>query len=114
MTKTKLQVGQRVFLVDSTPYSIRRSTQWVDIIKVGRKRAYFGNRGSYVHMENMRAFERNGYDWATAYLSEDDYNAHMQLREGWDNFHSAIRNLWSVPEGMTSEKIAEARKVLGI
>lgn len=115
MTKTKLQVGQRVFLVIHPRYSVRTSTRWVDIVKVGRTRAHFGDQGSFVHMENMRAFDRNGYDWATAYLSEDEYKRGVQLRDDWEKFKDAIYNVWvHVPDGMTSEKIAEARKVLGI
>lgn len=105
-----LTVGQKLWFVPA----YNRQPYEVEIKKIGRKWAHTDSysRTLRIDVETMRPHEDDGN--GQCYLSREDYEAKQALSAAWREFHRAILYVNNVPGGMTVEKIAEARQMLGL
>lgn len=106
----ELTVGQKLWFVPKYRYSPYE----VEIKKIGRKWIHTesNSRNLRIDAETMTAHDADGN--GMCYLSREDYEARQELSMAWRNFSDDIRKTYRVPNGVTVEKIAEARKLLGL
>lgn len=106
-----LTVGQELFFVNHQTRSA--ITQIVSVVKIGRKWADLSNR----HRIDMVTFRADGGGYnspGTAYLSEQIYRDKVALSRAWQSLTQKISGMYSIPTGMTIEKIDQIADLLGI
>ena len=108
----QLQVGQKLWFVPSSDY---KKPCEVEIKKIGRKWAHTEQHCQVlrIDVETLRPHEDDGM--GQCYLSRDAYEAKQAIDAAWRELTKAIESQrWRSPDGVTVEKIAEARKLLGL
>ncbi len=107
-----LQVGQKLWFVGSH----RHSGDPCEVIveKIGRKWATIDKMADRIDIETLVA-DGNGYSSpGRCYLSRAEYESKIALDNAWGEFTKLMRNAYQMPNGMTVEKIAQARAILGL
>lgn len=103
-----LTVGQQLYYV---PSQRRAEPGFVTVTKVGRKWAEIGpNRR--VNMETM-ALDGGGYSSpGTCYLSKEEHDAEVELRDTWARFRELMDGCYGVPDGIRPSQIENAARAL--
>jgi hypothetical protein len=83
------------------------------ISKVGRKWVETNKRGVRFNTDTLYVDKRFGAA-VRVWLSLDDYKRELVLNATWARFRGDIGRTYRAPDGMTLERIAEARRVLGM
>lgn len=107
----ELTVGQKLWFVPGYNYQPFD----VEVVKIGRRWATVENymhRAIRIDIETMRPHENDGN--GLCYLSREDYETKQALGVAWRNLCSDISRMYRTPDGVTVEKIAAARKLLGL
>lgn len=103
----KLEVGQKLWYV---PNSSRDNQQEVTIQSIGRKWAKAG----YVGNVDINTLEVDGGKYSSpgkCYLSQKEYDNYVLIRSAWAELARKIP-MYSLPEGMTQEKIDAISKLI--
>lgn len=107
----KLEVGQKLWFVPGT-YSNARGREVV-VVHIGRKWAELAD-SNRVEIETLKV-DGGKYGYlGQCYLTRQEHEKSEALRREWSDFCHALSGWTRPPEGMTREKIVEARKLLGI
>lgn len=106
----ELTVGQKLYFVPA----YNRQPYEVEVKKVGRRwaSAVNGRIKMRLDIETLCPHEDDGS--GIAYLSREDYEQRLALDVAWRELHKALIYRDRLPNGVTVEKIAEARKLLGL
>lgn len=96
-----ITVGQKLYYVPRQ----RARHEFVTVTKVGRKWLETSARFR-LNKDTLAAEGWNGNSPGRAYLSQEDYTSVVNLQNAWRALRQRINNSWSVPEGVTVEKIA--------
>lgn len=103
-------VGQKLWFVPS--HNERWSSQKeVTVRKVGRK---------WVELDTGQRIEKgkriiDGGDYSSpgsVYSSKQEYDNYVSLNNAWDDLRRTIDKRYSPPDGMTIEKIEQAKAIL--
>lgn len=105
-----LSVGDCLFYVANDN---RRSTSHVSVEKIGRKWVTLSN---YVRVD-ISTLAADGGDYmspGTAYRTEKEYRDRLAVREAWASLNRHLGRMYSMPDGMTVEKMDQIADLLGI
>jgi hypothetical protein len=107
-----LEIGQKLWFVPSD----RRWSQprEVTVTKIGRKWAYT-NRYRNEEKVDKETLVVSGGGYASpgrCWLSQEEYEAHAAADREWRRLKNDMP--WSVPNGVTVEKIGVVRRLLGL
>lgn len=109
---TELKVGQKLWFV---PCGLRkrRDPCEVAVVKVGRKWVTLDIGNPPYRMAKGEMYvDGNGYTSpGSCYLSREEYEAEVALRSAWRDLVTWISA--SPPEGITLDKIAEIKRLIG-
>lgn len=112
VTALTFKVGAKLFAVGDS-YAFGKHGQEVEVTKVGRKWAELDG-GRY--RADLQTGQIDGGEYLSPgrlYPSREAYQAELALDKGWFDLRHAV-NRHSAPAGVTLERIAEARKLLGL
>lgn len=107
----KIHVGQQLYWVPSQPYAYSKGM--TTVTKVGRKWAELDNR----YRIDIRTMVADGGGYSSpgrCYQSQEEHERIVEEQRTWSTFRDKIANKYRCPDGITTEKIREAAKVLGI
>ena len=103
-----LSIGQKLWYV---PTSYRRQEPYeVEVTKTGRKWATVTNgwREFRIDIDTLWA------DGGRCYIDREAYEKETALIKSWDDFRGLVSRLYSLPTGVTLEKIKQAKLSLGL
>lgn len=103
----KLEVGQKLWYV---PSDSRQNQTEVTIQSIGRKWA----KVCYVGRIDINTLEVDGGKFSSpgkCYISQEEYDNYVLIRSAWAELARKIP-MYSLPEGMTQEKIDLIRKLV--
>lgn len=104
----KLTVGQKLCFVPNRKYM---SPRFVTVAKIGRKWVTAAENSTLrFDKDTMQA---DGYWTGSAYQSYEHYEETKAITQAWTDFCDKMK-WYNQPDGVTVEKIAEARKLLGL
>ena len=106
-----LEVGQKLWWVSRSDHSHRKDGREVIVTKIGHKWATLEN-GHRIDLKTMIANGGNYSSPGRCYLSHEDYDRLSRARDAWREFAQCL--IRPCPDDMTSERILEARKLLGL
>ena len=107
----KFTVGQKLWMVLFDYYDEHMAGQEVVITKVNRRYLVINYRNSKVEKSTLRIAGGVYGTIAQCYLSKEDHEKAVELRDTWKVFCQRMRS-WRMPEGVTVEDIREAMKLL--
>lgn len=108
-----LKVGQKLYLVSSEHGWRGSSPEFITLTGVGKKWATFERYGrkEKVHLEELYIDGKEYSSPGQCWLSKKEYIAYLEAKEAWGKLHRRIGH--NIPDGVTLEKINQARKILG-
>jgi hypothetical protein len=106
-----LTVGQSLFFVFHE--NRHASTKTVTVRSIGRRWANLDNN-TRIDMANLRADGGGFTSPGSAYLTEGHYREEVSIRDAWDSLSRRLCCLYSMPAGLTVEKMDQIAGLLGI
>lgn len=113
MTKTiHFRVGNTAYFVSTHRHPVQKFD--VTITKVGRRWAYMKGGGLQIVVDMSTGNAKPGFIEGTLYESKAVYESEVELRKTWWALRKLMSDAYSAPLGVTTEKIHEAARLLGL
>ena len=106
--KHNFEIGQKVLFVRTTSAGVEFNEK--EITKIGKRWVSVQPYDDKFDKDTLEVYAGNYTSDYSVYFSKEHYDEVMKLRGQWRDFHSKIT--WSVPEGMTLEKLNKLKELL--
>jgi len=102
-------VGQKVWFESTARYINSRE---MSVTRVGRKWVEIGVHKIEKGSNRLIGFDGNTI--GTLHVSKEEAEAAKKLESEFSRLKGEVSTLWSTPNGVTLEKIAQVREILGL